>query len=136
MPTVADAMVTHVKVSPPDVTVRELRALFADDHVHVAVIARRGVLLAVVDRTDLERRPDNARAVAFGALASRTVGPGADADETRRALLGSGRRRLAVVAEDGRLLGLLCLKRSRRGFCSDRDVSARSAERALATLGG
>jgi hypothetical protein len=37
----------------------------------------------------------------------------------------AGRRRLAVTSEDGRLLGLLCLKASGRGFCSDEDVAAR-----------
>jgi FdhD protein len=38
----------------------------------------------------------------------------------------TGRRRAAVTSADGRLLGLLCLKASRRGFCSDQDVRARA----------
>ena len=37
--------------------------------------------------------------------------------------------RLAVIDEECRLLGLLCLKRTRLGFCSDADVQARAAER-------
>ena len=40
--------------------------------------------------------------------------------------------RLAVVDPHGVLLGLLCLKRSRRGFCSAEDVAARERERRLA----
>lgn len=136
MTTVAEAVVGDVKLSRADVTVRELRVLFANDHVHAAVIVESGVLLAVVDRADLERRPDDARALVFGALASRTVAVSADLDEARSSLLASGRRRLAVVTDDGRFVGLLCLKRSRRGFCSDRDVAARSAERgAVAVVG-
>jgi hypothetical protein len=38
----------------------------------------------------------------------------------------TGRRRAAVVSDDGRLLGLLCLKASRAGFCSAQDVRARA----------
>ena len=47
--TVADAMLTDVKVSRAEATVGEVRALFDDDHVHSAVIVDGGVLLAVVD---------------------------------------------------------------------------------------
>ena len=133
MTAVADAMITRVKLSAPDVSVRELRAWFDDEHVHSAVIVDgSGVLLAVVDRADLALRPGDAPAAAFGCLRPRTVGPGDDVDAARQALLDSGRRRLAVVDAHGRLLGLLCLKRTRRGFCSNRDVTARSAERARA----
>jgi hypothetical protein len=38
----------------------------------------------------------------------------------------TGRRRAAVTSADGRLLGLLCLKVSQTGFCSDQDVRARA----------
>ena len=136
MPLVADAMVTDAKLSRADVTVRELRVLFANDHVHAAVIVEDGRLLAVVDRADLDLRPDDARAVVFGGLAGRVVAASADVDEARQGLLASGRRRLAAVDDAGRFLGLLCLKRSRRGFCSDRDLAARSAERVAVATGG
>jgi hypothetical protein len=36
-----------------------------------------------------------------------------------------GRRRLAVVDADGALLGLLCLKASGDGFCSDDGIASR-----------
>ena len=60
------------------------------------------------------------------------------------AMTAAGRRRAAVISADGRLLGLLCLKVSRAGFCSDQDVRARalgeadllsSAAQALTDLG-
>jgi cupin superfamily acireductone dioxygenase involved in methionine salvage len=70
-------MVTDVKVHDAGTTVREMRALFADEHVHAAVIVEDGRLLAVVDRA-------------------------------------------------GKVYGLLCLKRTRSGFCSNRDVQARN----------
>jgi hypothetical protein len=38
----------------------------------------------------------------------------------------TGQRRATVTSADGRLLGLLCLKASRTGFCSDQDVCART----------
>jgi len=43
-----------------------------------------------------------------------------------RAMTTTGRRRAAVTSADGRLLGLLCLKASRAGLCSDHDVRARA----------
>jgi len=48
-----------------------------------------------------------------------------------RAMEETGRRRLAVVDPGGRLAGLLCRKRSGRGFCSDEGVAARAADRSL-----
>jgi len=46
--------------------------------------------------------------------------------EVRQVMIATGRRRAAVTSADGRLLGLLCLKASRAGFCSDQDVRARA----------
>jgi hypothetical protein len=51
---------------------------------------------------------------------------GASVAEVHRAMIATGRRRAAVTSPDGRLLGLLCLKASRAGFCSDQDVRARA----------
>ncbi len=125
--TVADAMITNVKLSNAATTVRELRGLFHDEHVHAAVIVEDGVLLAVVDRVDVEgNERDDAVAVYLGCQQARVVAPDVDLEEARQFLLASGRRRLAVVADDGRFRGLLCLKRTRKGFCSNRDVRARS----------
>jgi CBS domain-containing protein len=127
---VADAMITEVKLSARGTTVGELRGVFRNEHIHAAMIVEDGVLLAVVDRIDLEgaARDDDA-ALPLGGLRSRTIGPGVDLEQARQLMLTTGRRRLAVVGADRRLRGLLCLKRTRRGFCSDRDVRARSDER-------
>jgi hypothetical protein len=40
----------------------------------------------------------------------------------------TGRRRAAVIRDDGKLVGLLCLKASRSGFCSEEDVRARALD--------
>ena len=62
---------------------------------------------------------------------------GASLAEVRRAMNTAGRRRAAVTSADGRLLGLLCLKASQAGFCSDQDVRARAlGEADPAAVGG
>jgi CBS-domain-containing membrane protein len=124
--TVTEAMITDVKVSNARTTVRELWELFADDHVHAAVIVENGVLLTVVVRTDLAGNHHDAAAARLGSLRGRVVAADANLEQARQHLLTSGGRRLAVVAADGRFCGLLCLKRSRQGFCSDVDVRVRA----------
>jgi hypothetical protein len=76
-----------------------------------------------------------AAAAPLGRLAGRTVGAGASLAEVQRAMNATWRRRAAVTSDDGRLLGLLCLKASRAGFCSELDVRAR-AEAGTAVVGG
>lgn len=129
---VLDAVVTRPTTCRPETTVAQARALFADDHVHALLVVDGSQLLAVVERADLDRSDGPVRPL--GRLAGRTVGPGADLHRTHQLLLREGRRRMAVVDEGGRLLGLLCLKRHGRGFCSDDDVRARAEERALLGL--
>ena len=118
-------MLRCVKIHGQATTAAELRALFTDDHVHCALLADAGRLVAVVDRDDLRPGPGDAPAAGYGTLEGRVVHPGADLEATRLSMLQQGRRRLAVIDQDGMLLGLLCLKRSSQGFCADSDVQAR-----------
>jgi CBS domain-containing protein len=128
--TVADAMLRQPITNPVTSTVADLRRLFADDHLHAALIVADGILITVVDRAEVQLSlTGNTPAASLGTRAGRTVGPMASLEQARRQLLTAGRRRLAVVDEQQRLLGLLCLKRGQDGFCSDRDVQARLAER-------
>jgi hypothetical protein len=136
--TIADAMLTIPTRHPLAVTVREIRDFLRDDHVHAAlIVSPAGYLAAVVERDDIAagHAPD-AAAVPLGRLAGRTVPVEADLAEVRRAMDAAGRRRAAVVSIDGRLLGLLCLKASRTGFCSDQDVCARVVAVSEALLRG
>jgi CBS domain-containing protein len=135
MPTVADAHLRTPKVHGPDVSVGAARVFFLDGHVHALLLVDRGVLVAVVERADLEGSPDSARARTVGTLAGRVASPGDDLEETRQAMAARVQRRLAVVDADGLLLGLLCLKRHGRGFCSAADVAARDADRAASQVG-
>ncbi|GLZ52989.1 hypothetical protein [Actinomycetospora sp. NBRC 106378] len=135
MPTVADAHLRTPKVHGPDVSVGAARVFFLDGHVHALLLVDRGVLVAVVERADLEGSPDSVRARTVGTLAGRVAAPGDDLEETRQAMAARAQRRLAVVDADGLLLGLLCLKRHGRGFCSAADVAARDADRAASRVG-
>jgi hypothetical protein len=144
--TAAEAMLTTPARHPLSATVGEIRDFFRDDHVHAAlIVSPAGYLEAVVEPDDIaEYQALDAAAAPLGRLAGRTVRPGASLAEVRRAMTAAGRRRTAVTSADGRLLGLLCLKASRAGFCSDQDVRARalgetdllsSAAQALTELG-
>jgi signal-transduction protein with cAMP-binding, CBS, and nucleotidyltransferase domain len=125
---VGDVMVTSPKVCDHSAVVADLHDLFADDHVHCALVTDGSRLLSVVRREDLGDDP-SLPASAVGTLRGRTVAASTDLGSVHRRMVQQGIRRLAVVTEDGRLVGLLCLKRSGTGFCADDDVAARAAER-------
>lgn len=132
MRTAAEAMLTTPTRHPLSSTVREIREFFRDDHVHAAlIVSPAGYLAAVVERDDIAgcQAPD-AVAASLGRLVGRTVPAGASLAEVRQVMTATGRRRAAVTSADGRLLGLLCLKASRAGFCSDQDVRARALDEA------
>jgi CBS domain-containing protein len=126
----ADAMVHAPKVHGPALTIGEVRTAFADGHVHMLLLVDEGRLLGTVVRGDV---PQDAVAsgpvLPFASTIGRTVGPAAPVAEVQVAMLTDGVRRLAVVGEGDALLGLLCLKSSLVGFCSDADVAARVADR-------
>ncbi len=128
--TVADVMVHHPKLCHADSTVGDLRRLFADDHVHAVLIVSGARLLTVIDRIDLgPETADSVAAASLGRLSGRVIAPSASATAALRQMTAAGRRRLAVVGPDSTLLGLLCLKRTGTGFCSDEDVRRRHYER-------
>lgn len=128
-PCVEDAMITRPKTLPPGASVQQMRDLFTDDHVHLALIVdSRGQLLATLERADIPAGVSGtARALDYGSLAGRTVTPELPLSTATAGLQFAGRRRLAVVDHNGKLLGLLCLKRTGLGYCTDSGVAARAA---------
>ena len=138
MRTAAEAMLTTPARHPLSATVREIRDFFRDDHVHAAlIVSPAGYLEAIVERDDIAGcQALDAAAAPLGRLAGRTVPAGASLTEVLRAMTATGRRRAAVTGADGRLLGLLCLKASRTGFCSDQDVRSRALGEAGAAAVG
>ena len=133
--TAAEAMITTAVRHPLSATVGEIRDFFRDDHVHAAlIVSPAGYLEAVVERDDIAGCPAlDAAAAPLGRLSGRTVPPGACLGELHRTMIATGRRRTAVTSADGRLLGLLCLKASQQGFCSDQDVRTRARDKAEPT---
>jgi CBS-domain-containing membrane protein len=128
---IADVMVTCPKTHSPDTELGEIRALFDDVHVHMAlIVAPGGRLLTTIERSDL---PVAALCVItagqLGTLTGRTAGPDDDLEAATAALTRDSRRRVAVVDCSGRLLGLLCRKNSGTGYCSDEGIRQRAAER-------
>jgi CBS-domain-containing membrane protein len=133
---VADAMVTCPKTHGPGSGLAKIRAFFDDDHVHMAlIVAADGRLVTTIERPDLTAATESSVPVTtLGTLAGRTAGPADPLAAATATLLREGRRRLAVVDESGRLLGLLCLTRNRTGYCSDEGIRER-AQQASVTAG-
>jgi CBS domain len=128
-------MIMTPKISGPEATVSDMQAQFENDHVHAVLIVHSGVLLAVVERSDLDRSTsDEASALSVGRLSGRVVTGDHSLQAAHRWMTGSCTRRLAVVDEDGRLVGLLCLKRDGRGFCSSANLQSRTDERQSALV--
>lgn len=110
-------MVTNPKTHGPATAMGEVQALFEDDHVHMAlIVATDGKVLTTIERPSLGR-PFNAGALAreAGALSARTIRPYRSLDSAMGGLKRAQRHRLAVVDRTGRLVALLCLKRSGDG---------------------
>ena len=129
-----EAALRAPKRHPRSVTVGELRAFFENGHVHMALLVGDGdELLTTVEPPDLVGAYPSEPALPYGTLEARVVRPHFDPCTVREAMVARGVRRLAVVDARGTLVGLLCLKRDARGFCSDGDVQRRAASVARAT---
>lgn len=124
---VADAMVTCPRTHGSQARLEDIRAFFEDDHVHMAlIVADDGRLVTTIERPDLAEAVSGSAPVAsLGTLVGRTARPADLLDATTATLLRQRRRRLAVTDSSGRLIGLLCLKKTGTGYCSDDDINAR-----------
>ena len=132
-PTVADAMVSRPKTLPADASVAAVRAVLADDHVVMVLLTEDGVLRGTLLCDDLpDTTPGAAAALPLSRLTGRTVAPAVPLADVHALLVRTGRRRLAVVDDEGRLLGLVCLKRRRTGYCTDAGVAERARSRRCA----
>ncbi len=124
---VAGAMVTVPKTHGPETSLNEIRSFFEDQHVHMAlIVGPDGRLITTIERSDLDNsRADSTPVLQLGTLAGRTIGPTRSIEDATSRLSAEQGRRLAVIDDAGRLLGLLCLKRDRTGYCSNDGVLQR-----------
>lgn len=128
--TVDDVMIREPKTIDSHATVRDLRRFFEDDHVHMALLVESGQLLGTVTRADLRASwALDAPALTWSRLEGRTTSAESPAEESFETMTERGDRRLAVTDPDGRLRGLLCLKRRLTGFCSENNVAERARTR-------
>ncbi|KRF36731.1 CBS domain-containing protein [Nocardioides sp. Soil805] len=126
---VRDAMVTVPWTHDVGLTVAGAHEAFTDSHVHMLLLTDGGRLRGTLVRADLGAATDPARpALELATLAGRTVHPEHGRDDVLALMRQRETRRLAVVDDDGMLVGLLCLKRTFDGFCSDADVRARALD--------
>jgi len=121
---VRDVMVSRPKTLSADSSVGEVRALLRNPHVQTALLVDGERYAGAIDRDEIAAEvPDDAPARPFARLDAARIEPEARVSEALERLQASGGRRLVVVGADGETLhGLLCLKRSRQGFCTDRSV--------------
>jgi hypothetical protein len=120
-------MITWPSTHAATCSLGEIARYFRDDHVHMALItAADGFLVTTIIRSDLGGQlPGWIPAAEFGTLAGRTAGPADDLTAAAVRLTSTLQRRLAVVDDAGRLVGLLCLKKNGSGFCSDENIRQR-----------
>lgn len=128
-PQVRDAMLTVPATHSPDTTVEQARAALANPKLHMLLLTRDGRLLGTVVVDDLEGADPAAPALSVARLEGRTVSADASLTDLHAAMAAGRIRRLAVVDDDARLLGLLCLKGRLDGFCSDDGVAERRRAR-------
>lgn len=127
--TVAEAMLPTPTVLGPAATVADVRTFFQRERVHLAIVADGlGTVLTTLVRDDVAGVDDAVPAVDVGRWRDRWVDPDESVEPVRERMVRDGVRRLVVVDEDRRLLGLLCLKRRLTGFCSSDDVAARRSD--------
>jgi CBS-domain-containing membrane protein len=123
-------MVTIPKTLPHSACIGDVRKAFEDEHVHMVLLTEDGRLRGTLIRSDI---PASAAADTparpYAKLARRIVSPDSPVAQIEATLASTGLRRLAVVGEDGDLLGLICQKQTRLGFCSDDGVLARRNSR-------
>lgn len=119
-------MIRAPKTLSTEASVADVRAAFDDDHVHMVLLTEGPVLVGTLVRTDLPQVAGTTPARPWSVLGGRVIAPEVRVDLVQDLLVARGTRRLAVVDAGERLLGLLCLKRSRDGFCTDADVAARA----------
>ena len=121
----ADVAIRRPTLLDPGARVDAAAALLARDHVRLAlVVDASGRLLTTIETADLAGLDPASPAVRAGALTGRVVPPGLPVSAVLDQMERNRTRRLAVVDEDGRLLGLVCRKASGRGFCTDEGVLA------------
>lgn len=126
---VSEIMLRDPKTLTAETSLAQAEAALLDDHVHMVLLTDGTKLVGTLTRSDLPPPGTPGQALPWSTLEGRTVAPDVPLRVVRQLLSDQGVRRMAVVDADGSLVGLMCLKRHRTGFCSQDDVASRARER-------
>ena len=109
-------MLRNPKTLTAAASVAEVRELLADPKVQMVLLTEGEAFRGAVTEVPDDASPRD-RAVAYVDTDAETISPDASADESFERAAASPTRRVIVLDDDENLLGLLCLNKSRTGFC-------------------
>lgn len=120
-PRVSDAMLRSPDTLAPSTTVGDARPLLESPKLRMLLVAEGDDFHGAVTRERLEHEPDGDRTLGELVGGSATLRPDDELEWALTLLEELATERLPVVAEDGRLVGLVCFNRQKRHFCVDAD---------------
>src|SRR6476661_8119077 len=112
----SDLMLRDPKTLTAAASVAEVRELLANPKVQMVLLADGGTFKGAVTHVPADASGRD-RALAYVDPNVETISPRASADEAFERTAASRNRRVIVLDEDDKLLGLLCLNPDRTGFC-------------------
>ena len=112
----ADLMLREPKTLPADASVAEVRDQLANPRVQLVLLADGPAFKGAVTHVPPYAAPGD-RALDHADENPEIISPHASADEAFERAAASRNRRVIVLDDDRNLLGLICLKRDRSGFC-------------------
>jgi CBS domain-containing protein len=112
----AELMLRNPKTLAGDASVAEVRTHLANPKVQMILLADDRRFVGAVTSVP-EDAADDEDAVAYADPSPDTIAPTATADEAWRRATENPHRRVIVLDDDGTLHGLLCLNKTRTGFC-------------------
>jgi len=115
--TVADVTHSRITVFGGDVTVGELREWFAKESHRMALLADDGRYVASLVPEDIAEDDAAGRPAREVAQPRPTVAPGDPAGRGEELALSTPARRVPVVDEAGRLVGIVAITPDLQGFC-------------------
>jgi CBS domain-containing protein len=115
-PVVADLMVRNPKTLPADARVSDVRAMLENPSVQMVLLADGQTLAGTITELPSDARPDRP-ARDYADRDPETIGADEPASVAFTRTAANPHRRLVVVDDDARLVGLLCLDESRTRFC-------------------
>jgi CBS-domain-containing membrane protein len=114
--TAADLMLRDPKTLGADATVAEVREQFENPKVQMVILCDGPSFVGAVTAIPAGAAPTDL-AQSYCDEAPETIGPDAPSEEAFERASASPNRRVIVLDTGGNLLGLLCLKQDRTGFC-------------------